>query len=72
MSDDRGYYGWLKEPVVGSRRSTSLRVPDKRIWRELDPDGLTELVQTIESWYEARNRSPRPSSTRLEHHSQAA
>jgi Domain of unknown function (DUF4365) len=72
MSDDRGYFGWLKEPVVGSRRSTSLRTPEHLVWGELDPDGMTEIVHTIESWYEARNRSPRPSSMRQEHHSQAA
>jgi hypothetical protein len=37
MSDDKGYYGWLKEPTVADPRLPVLRRVDEVCWSELDP-----------------------------------
>jgi hypothetical protein len=55
MDDDRGYYGWLKEPVLGARRSPSLRPLSQVGWDELDGAGLTRIVESVDSWYDAQH-----------------
>ena len=56
MDDDRGYYGWLKEPVHGTRRSVALR-PVKQVgWAELDNAAMTKIVGAVEAWYDAKRQ----------------
>jgi hypothetical protein len=57
MSDDRGYYGWLKEPVVASPRAPVLRLVDEVRWDDLDNDSLARIVGSVNAWYEAQ-RTP--------------
>jgi len=70
MEDDRGYYGWLREPVLGNRRSPALRLVEHVEWSELDRGALAEIVHTVEAWYEARKRSTRQHSSSPEPRSQ--
>ena len=54
MNDDRGFYGWLKEPVVGADGAAVLRLVDSIRWKELDDGGLGEIVAAVNDWYDAR------------------
>jgi hypothetical protein len=57
MSDDRGYYGWLKEPVVGAPRAPMLRLVDEVSWDELNDAGLARIIGSVNAWYDAQ-RTP--------------
>jgi hypothetical protein len=70
MEDDRGYYGWLREPVLSNRRSPALRLVEQVAWSELDRGALAEIVHTVEAWYEAQKRSTRQHSSSPERRSQ--
>jgi len=70
MGDDRGYYGWLREPVLSNRRSPTLRLVEHVEWSELDRGALAEIVHTVEAWYEAQKRSTRQHASSPEPRSQ--
>jgi hypothetical protein len=55
MEDDRGYYRWLKEPVVARGRS-QLRKPADARWVDLDTAALGEIVGRVNQWYDAPRR----------------
>jgi hypothetical protein len=54
MADDRGYYGWLKEPVVGVDGIAVLRPVDSIQWHDLNGDGLSEILQAVNDWYKSQ------------------
>lgn len=67
MSDDKGYYKWLVEPFISFDGKSELRLALKdnessmrhiRIAKqeltELNRDTLEKLVNTVNSWYDAR------------------
>lgn len=56
MSDDRGYYAWLKEPDVADARAPVLRPMDEARWNELDLAGLGRIVDSVNAWYDAQRR----------------
>ncbi|MFL5384033.1 MAG: DUF4365 domain-containing protein [Longimicrobiaceae bacterium] len=56
MSDDRGYYAWLKEPDVADPRVPVLRPVDEARWNELDHAGLGRIVDSVNAWYDAQRR----------------
>jgi hypothetical protein len=56
MSDDRGYFRWLKEPAVGARRKPVLRAEGGIGWSDLDRDALDRIVDAVDAWYEAQQR----------------
>ncbi|HEX8905953.1 MAG TPA: hypothetical protein VF771_13975, partial [Longimicrobiaceae bacterium] len=56
MDDDRGYYSWLKEPVLGGKRSAALRPANHERWGVLDSKAIAEIVRSVESWYEAQQQ----------------
>ncbi|SOD02656.1 protein of unknown function [bacterium JGI 053] len=57
MADDKGYYGWLKEPVVADRHAPVLRLVEDVRWDELDDEGLARIVGSVNAWYDAQ-RTP--------------
>jgi hypothetical protein len=54
MADDRGYYGWLKEPVVGVDGAAVLRPVDNIRWHDLNGDGIGDVLEAVNDWYNAR------------------
>jgi hypothetical protein len=54
MHDDRGFYGWLKEPVVGADGVAVLRPVDSIHWKDLNDGGLDEILAAVNDWYDAR------------------
>ncbi|HEX8904152.1 MAG TPA: DUF4365 domain-containing protein [Longimicrobiaceae bacterium] len=54
MADNRGYYRWLKEPVLGARRKPLLRAADPSDWHELNDDAMAKIVECVDAWYDAR------------------
>jgi hypothetical protein len=56
MSDDRGYYRWIKEPVVGTRGKPVLRSPADPVWRALDGAELGHIIEAVDSWYAAQQQ----------------
>lgn len=56
MRDDRGYYGWLKEPAVADPRLPVLRRVDEVRWGELDSSGLSEIIASVNAWYDAQRK----------------
>jgi hypothetical protein len=56
MSDDRGYYRWVKKPVVASAEKAALGADGPTEWRPLDDEALQCIVDSVDAWYEARQR----------------
>jgi len=56
MRDDRGYYGWLKEPTVTDPRLPVLRRVDEVRWGELDRDGLADIIASVNAWYDTQRK----------------
>lgn len=54
MSDDRGYYRWLKEPVLGPRRKPVLRSANPADWHELNDEAMKRIVESVDAWYDAQ------------------
>lgn len=54
MSDDRGYFRWLREPAIAARRKPVLRAATGMGWAELDDLALDRMVDAVDAWYEAQ------------------
>jgi len=53
MRDDRGYYTWLREPTVTKQGRPRLSVCAEPDCKVLDEESLSQLVETINAWYDA-------------------
>jgi hypothetical protein len=56
MSDDRGYYRWVNEPVLRPRGKPTLRKPSVSEWNPLNDDELAHIVKAVDSWYAAQQQ----------------
>jgi hypothetical protein len=54
MDDDRGYYRWIREPVLSRKAAPALREPDDPHWIELDPPQVARIFAEVEAWYRAQ------------------
>lgn len=57
MSDDAGYYRWLKEPADTPVRAPGLREAHNAAWAVLDAEGTTRIVDAVNAWYDAQPRT---------------
>lgn len=57
MSDDAGYYRWLKEPADAPARAPGLRVAHDATWAVLDAEGTARIVDAVNAWYDAQPRT---------------
>ena len=51
--DDRSFYRWIKEPRV-SQDGAILKMPQSTSLKPLDYDSLETIVESVDSWYDAK------------------
>jgi hypothetical protein len=49
MSDDRGYYRWIRKPLVAGP-------DDPAEWKELNDQALQRIVDAVDAWYDAQRQ----------------
>lgn len=54
MDDDLGYYKWLKYPLLEDRELDEL---ERDRWHLLDRNALSQIVDAIATWYDAKQHS---------------
>ncbi|WP_204106706.1 MULTISPECIES: DUF4365 domain-containing protein [Spirulina sp. CCY15215] len=54
MEDDRGYYQWLKYPLLANQTSET---EERDRWYPLDDNALEQIVKAIAAWYNAKQYS---------------
>jgi len=57
MGDDRGYYGWIEEPVPSAPGGLRRRKLAEVCWRTLDEKGMAEIVASVNTWYDAQRQA---------------
>lgn len=56
MEDDRGYWGWLMEPVGIGSSGPSLQSVLRMEMREINNESLEDLFSQVISWFEAASK----------------
>jgi hypothetical protein len=51
MEDDRGYYQWLKYPLLPNQ---TLESEERDRWYSLDENALSQIIEAIATWYDAK------------------
>ena len=54
MEDDRGYWKWIREPVLESPRGRTLVLNESKTMLPLTNEAIEHLVQTVRCWYEQK------------------
>jgi hypothetical protein len=54
MEDDRGWYRWLREPIITDERQGILHDHPIGVLQELNTDVLRRLVTQVTEWYSVR------------------
>jgi hypothetical protein len=56
MENDEGYYRWILEPMIEADARPRLVLNEQNFFRKLTKIALDNIVQSVNTWYEARNR----------------
>jgi hypothetical protein len=56
MEADRGYWGWIMEPLVDGPKSPSLHRAEKMEMTEINNESLDDLFSRVTSWFEAMGK----------------
>jgi hypothetical protein len=54
MEDDKGYYGWIKEPVVVPAHTPPLLMSNPSELKPLTNEELGRILSRIKKWYDMR------------------